>query len=331
MPLLASLDKQLQEQALWALGNIGGDGPTYRDLVLQQEGIVNLLILMSADDPSLKLSYRRTLAWTISNLCRGRPHPDFGKISQFLPTLARFLLFSDDTEILAHTCWALSYISDRLENIQVVLDSGCLPKVIELLGSNRSSVVTPALRAVGNIATGSAEQTQALISNGVVARLLLLLGHQKKAIRKEACWTFSNITAGSTEQIQAVIEGNVFPQLRDLVIDSEYDVRKEAVWAILNIVESATVEQINYVLSLGCITPIIPLLNSDVKQVMLILDGFKKLAVALKPFPEPFQNFKGLLFDNGLEERLADLVHHDNLTVRTRTTDLQEQLGIIES
>ena len=68
-----------------------------------------------------------------------------------------------------------------------------------------TSVQKSALRAVGNIVTGTNEQTQFVLNLNLVPHLLGLLDHTKKNIRKEACWTLSNITAGTSEQIQLVI------------------------------------------------------------------------------------------------------------------------------
>ena len=37
---------------------------------------------------------------------------------------------------------------------------GVVPRLIQLLGSDEASIITPALRAVGNIVTGDDSQTQ---------------------------------------------------------------------------------------------------------------------------------------------------------------------------
>ncbi len=67
----------------------------------------------------------RNAVWALSNLCRGKnPPPDFSKVAPALEILAR-LLFNNDTDVLADTCWALSYLSDGPnEKIQAVIDSG---------------------------------------------------------------------------------------------------------------------------------------------------------------------------------------------------------------
>lgn len=60
-----------------------------------------------------------------------------------LPPPAR-LLFSPDMETVTDACWALSYLSDGPnERIQAVLNAGVAPRLVELLGSETSTVQTP--------------------------------------------------------------------------------------------------------------------------------------------------------------------------------------------
>ena len=113
-------------------------------------------------------------------------------------------------------------------------DSGVCRRLVELLMNPQPSVVSAALRAVGNIVTGDDVQTQVILNCSVLPCLLNLLGASKESIRKEACWTISNITAGNREQIQAVIDANIFPVLIDILQRAEFKTRKEAAWAITN-------------------------------------------------------------------------------------------------
>lgn len=64
----------------------------------------------------------------------------------------------------------------------------------------------PAIRTIGNIATGSDKQTQYVIDSGAMPLIKLLLTHNKNAIRKEAAWTTSNVAAGTAEQITHLID-----------------------------------------------------------------------------------------------------------------------------
>ena len=63
-------------------------------------------------------------------------------------------------------------------------------------------VITPSLRAIGNILTGDDVQTQFVINCSALPALQLLLDHPVSSIRKEACWAISNMTAGNKVQIQ---------------------------------------------------------------------------------------------------------------------------------
>lgn len=108
----------------------------------------------------------------------------------------------------------MSYLSDGPnEKIEEVVKSGVVPRLVNLLDCGSYNVVTPCLRAVGNIVTGSDNQTQAVVKAGVFAPLIKLLESPKTNIVKEAAWTVSNICAGTLEQINAVMNAGLVPLL----------------------------------------------------------------------------------------------------------------------
>ncbi|KAJ7381633.1 Importin subunit alpha-7 [Desmophyllum pertusum] len=91
--LLESPQVDVQEQAVWALGNIAGDSAECRDYVLNLGMLQPVLELLKA---SPRLSMTKNLVWALSNLCRGKnPPPDFSKVSACLPVLARLLFIND--------------------------------------------------------------------------------------------------------------------------------------------------------------------------------------------------------------------------------------------
>jgi len=276
--LLASPSDDVREQAVWALGNIAGDSTECRNMVLEA-GILEPLLQLCSQDP--KLTLLRNATWTLSNLCRGKPQVPFEAIKSTLPILSN-LLFHPDNDVLTDACWAFSYISDDIgpynKKISAVIQSGAVPRLINLLGHKSNNVKHPALRTIGNIVTGDDTQTQIVINNNALPQLLVLLSNAKKAIRKEACWTISNITAGSVSQIEAVIKNNLFEPVIQLLLAGEFDVKKEAAWAVSNATSGGNSEQIRHLVSLDVIPCLCDLLNSNnCKVIMVALEGLENI------------------------------------------------------
>ncbi|GHP07012.1 inositol monophosphatase 1 [Pycnococcus provasolii] len=274
--LLQSPSDDVREQAVWALGNIAGDSPKCRDLVL---GHGALFPLLSQLNEHAKISMLRNATWTLSNFCRGKPQPNFEQARPALPALAK-LIHSTDEEVLTDACWALSYLSDGTnDKIQAVIDAGVARRLVELLLHNSAAVLIPALRTVGNIVTGDDVQTQIVINCQALPCLLNLLqqGH-KKSIKKEACWTISNITAGNKDQIQAIIDAQIIGPLIHLLGEAEFDIKKEAAWAVSNATSGGTPEQIKFLVSSGCIKPLCDLLTcGDNRIVTVALEGLENI------------------------------------------------------
>jgi len=273
--LLISPDEDVREQAVWALGNIAGDCPNFRDLVLQSGGLNPIMRIVSETGrPSLM----RNATWTLSNLCRGKPPPPLEWVTPALPTFVN-LISSIDVEVLTDACWALSYLSDGSnDRISAVINSGVCSRLVELLGHPSPLVQTPALRTVGNIVTGDDQQTQAMLQCGVLGPLMHLLSHSKKSIRKESCWTISNITAGNSQQIQEVINAGLMPPIVHLLGTADFEIKKEAAWAISNATAGGSAQQIEHLIQAGCIKPLCDLLvTSEQRMIGVALDAIENI------------------------------------------------------
>ncbi|XP_022847056.1 putative late blight resistance protein homolog R1A-3 [Olea europaea var. sylvestris] len=146
--LLSSPEDVLREQALEVLGYFARDSTKSRDLVLTY-GI--LMPLLAQFNDKTKLSIMRKATWTLSNLCQGKPLPQFDQVKSALLPLAH-LIHTDDKKVLKYACLALLNLTDGTKDIiQAVINAGVFPRLVELLLYPSPLVSIPAMCTVGNI------------------------------------------------------------------------------------------------------------------------------------------------------------------------------------
>lgn len=314
--LLAEKSVDIVEQSIWALGNIAGNAPDCRDLVLRHGAIGAVVSILKAKP---NMSTTRNATWALSNFCRGKPQPSLEAVAPALPILAKLATFRDD-EVMTDACWALSYICDGPnERIDAVVKSGVVPVLIKVLQLEKiDAATTPALRAIGNIATGNDSQTQCVIDNGGIPALCALTRHKKKGIRKEACWTISNIMAGTAKQIQGVLDSKeTFESIVELLKQSEdKQVRKEAAWCIGNATSGGTDDQMKFMIGKGIVQALCELLKEGV-HASLVDIAIGSLNRLLK-----IDKAKDIVMDCGGVERLEALQSHPDENIYSKVLKL---------
>ena len=130
------------------------------------------------------------MVWTISNLCRGTPKPDFLLVRDCIPAMTYAIAHEKSSdEARTDALWALSYLSDGEDfRIQAIVESGqVVPHAMTALKCEKASLMAPALRILGNIVTGNAEQTQVVLDAGILEIVPSLLENSRVRWLLHAC------------------------------------------------------------------------------------------------------------------------------------------------
>ena len=239
--LLSEQDDELVDQAVWAIGNIAGDGATLRDAVLKCGTVPGIMCHIRSDK---KITHLRNMTWMISNLCRNKPSPSIELIQPLLGKSIKILSLSfqnsfleplnalvsfDDIPIKVDASWALSYVTDSSDkHAEAVCNTnGMIDTLMRHLGgANDDKLITPALRAVGNIITGTDKHTQFCLDKGFLACVASLLNHRKNSIVKETCWALSNVTAGTRMQVNNVVTYGLVPMVIKQLKSNDFKIQK---------------------------------------------------------------------------------------------------------
>lgn len=320
--LLESTSIELAEQAVQALGNIAGDGAAARDIVIQHHCIDGILRLIDKEE-NTSIEFLPNIARLMSNLWRNRnPTPPVEQVKLLLPALSNLLLSKDD-RVLVDTCWALAYATaNDTDMIQEVVETDAVARLVNLLDSDNTNIIMPALRSVGNIVTGTDRQTDIVIHAGALPKLGKLLRHSEPLIVNEATWTVGNITAGTGEQIQAVLDAGIFNQIRDVLHRGDLKAQKEAAWTVFNTITSGRHKQVLDLIEYRIMKPFLNLLDcKDSGTIKIVLTGLRNI-FALAEISGYFENFCLMVDELGGLAMIRELQDHEHEEIKWKANNI---------
>ncbi len=326
LSLLKSDNPEVAEESIWGLGNIAGDNAIFRDLILLQDGIAELVkVLSKGSSYKLKLNG----AWALSNLCRGKPEPQFERIFKAIPQFCEYLATETDPQILIDVAWGLNSLTKNMEGVDSVLSYNVVPKLIELCSHPDIALVNPCLKIIGNLVSGSDEQTSVVLKEkNLLPELFKLASSSKKVIRREVFFTLSNITAGPPAQFETIM-GN--PEYVEKLIHAAKndisEVKKEALYALSNSTAKCTPAQIIRILENGVFGCLIDLLDEDDPKFLCVaLEGVENCLRWGSEFnmkdESGMNKFAAVMEYRGALEKIDTLQSHENNEVYEKASKI---------
>mmetsp|Transcript_27034 Transcript_27034/g.51151 ORF Transcript_27034/g.51151 Transcript_27034/m.51151 type:complete len:579 (-) Transcript_27034:264-2000(-) len=339
-PLLVQLvaspssNAALKEQCAWALGNIAGDSAESR---AHLEALHAVQALASQVTSDMSPGLARTLAWALANFCRRRQPLEPSHAA--LPALHQ-LLYAADEAVCTDTCWGLNYYTEGsveaclqlVHNLEIPgVGKGVSTRMLQLLAdcedNNWFKGSMPALRTLGNLAAGENPlYTQDLLEAGALDVFNKILSNPaRKGMKKEACWLVSNVAAGEPHQVQALINADVLPTIVWLISTAEFEIRREACWVLTNCTMQATVDQVKYMVKLGCLEPICNLLDSkDTRVVQLALEAIRNILHAGVPEGQERSEHAEAVEELGGLDQIEQLQSHADTLVYEKAVEIIE-------
>ncbi|XP_016989510.1 importin subunit alpha-3-like [Drosophila rhopaloa] len=317
LELLKSPDLDLCEQAIWALANIIGDGPLLRDFVIRLGVVPPLLSLIQPDMPGQFLA---NVTMAIGNLCRHHDPPISAEtIGQILPTLD-VLIHHEDTEILVSTLWAISFLAGGgQDQIQMVIESGVLGKLISLMGHKDIEVGRAAMRAVGNILTGTDEQCQKVLNHHPLSYFpsVVLFSNTDEV---HFLW---RATARNEHWVQAFINGGMLHKIIGILKKGGMHEKAVAARAISNLTVGCNEEQLLIFIRKDVLQPFCDLLIGQFEQITLaVLNGLNNMLNVSNSHEEEVAQ---AIDECGGLAKIEDLQTHENVYIYKQAQEIIER------
>ncbi|CAK78560.1 unnamed protein product (macronuclear) [Paramecium tetraurelia] len=309
---------------VYTLTNISSNNIYFRDLLLEK-GVVQQFISLATKCKGEKLETFRIILWAISKFANIKPMIQM-HIEDLIKFLSEIIIAVDEEQQLIDACWGLGYLSQNDNQIHLLVKFGVIEKLVMLLHLENKNIVIPALRILGNILTGTEEQTDQVLNAGVLQGFIIQLQQSNnQAIRQDICWALSNIAAGTVTQIKQIItkDSLLLSLFRELEIGVPKIVQEIAHF-LSNIVIYADIDDLDHLVrSYGLILQISMILDSIDKNVEVILEGifqFIQRIIQVGRFQAYYQYFE----ESKLIEKVEYLQIHQSSTIYQKCSEIFE-------
>ncbi|KAK7088074.1 importin subunit alpha-6-like [Littorina saxatilis] len=321
----------LQDQCAWALGNIAGDSIECRQILHSQGCLPPLIKLLESPTPACV----RSAAFAISNLIRDLPEIANDAVEcGVMPILLQFLQKTDTPpELLCEVGWVVTYLTNSQDIIAQMVSMGFLPIIVDIIVHTAMTghvqdgeVVTPMLRALGNICSGPDDYSLMACENPrLMPALLRLLECSLSYVAKETVWLMSNMTSDYNVS-QSIAYGPILPALL-VLLDKGYDVQVEAMYTLCNMAshgETVCTELVSH----GAVAKVVPLLKHFDIELLHMAMAFCEAALRYADARFIFEECGGLTSLEQLESHPNDAIQNQALEIMETYFGHQEENDI---
>nr|CAB3459022.1 unnamed protein product [Digitaria exilis] len=263
---------QLQLEAAWVLTNIAASD--YTLLVAECGAVPRLVELLGSSNVNI----RHQAIWCLGNIAADLPSCrdilfDHGVVTPLLSQFREGMKIP----VLRTAMWALSNLCFGKLPAEVQVKP-IVEIVSQLIHSADEKILADACWTIYYICGGVDDATQDVLDAGVCPQLVNLLMHVSASVLLPVTLALARISAGTDAQIQAVIDASIISPLVVLLKTSETDIKKEAAWALSNAASGASSEQIQYLVSRGCLEPLCNILAyQDPDLLYTCLEGLENI------------------------------------------------------
>ncbi|KAJ2816883.1 hypothetical protein GGI24_005586, partial [Coemansia furcata] len=179
LSLVTSDNAELQNQAVWALGNLAAEGEKTRE-TLHANGVLKPLVdvLGSTTDEAIL----QTACFAVSNMTR-KPNSYFNELFALkLPQLAakQLTVFKANQHCVTELAWVFAYLaaSSSEQQVDEILATGAIDTLLlsaleTVKAEAPGAALIPVIRTLGNIAAGTDAQTSSLVGKSGFVGLLV--------------------------------------------------------------------------------------------------------------------------------------------------------------
>ncbi|GMR35403.1 hypothetical protein PMAYCL1PPCAC_05598, partial [Pristionchus mayeri] len=247
---------RLRDQCIWGVANIAADCVECKQAV-RATGVLDVIANQMYIGEFHSAESTRCAIWCCLNILRGANVDLTTKTARMLLTAITKTMrrFEWNEDILKDSLLTLSMLADDRnfshhprawsEQIDAMLDEpGLVPATLAAIDTGNSAIVSPALRFIGNIITGTDEQTERVVMReGFVQLVGRYLGSSTSQVRREAAWILSNIAAGPAHHLDMILtNSSLIVMLLHSLHHDDIRMKKEVCWLIANCLSSLTTE-----------------------------------------------------------------------------------------